>query len=398
MTIIVLMIHYNGSHDNHGMLPHWARIVFLHFFAKILSMSKYITSDDVHELKLHPSFLSLADEDHGSVQNIVKNNSAVPSNKFSPSSHWGAKVKQSHHKYPDLDFHKAHQSHKSLSIKLSENSIPPWNDIKLHEMKLLCRPVEEETECDDSEIEESKTKAEKVAYAETDTLSHMPQASTNINRKTDNVSNNANACVCPKQCEALCSSYKDAVEKKLCLCELNKQLVAHAASCHTAANTNTNQNANCDDTLDVNMIQYLDQFMEKWEILEKTGKLPELEDEEIKRRVEKNAAYQVKHAGSENGEKKLSSHEDIDGNKLLFNMCKRLNEYKNRMVNHDIEKEVKCEWQQVAMVLDRLMFFIFTTFVIVVIIYMYFMIPAHKKYYGLEVDEDGHPIVVHHMH
>ena len=385
-------------------------------------MSKYITSDDIHELKMHPSFLSLADEDHGSVQNIVKNYSPIPS-RFAPSTHWAAKVKQSHQKYPDLDFHKTHNNHsrKSLSIKSDTNSVAARNDLKPAKKDLLAVPVEEESEfSEDSEYfsekensrskvekEGSKTKLREVVDTKVEKLPDIFPASTKTNKKADNATNNANNCVCPKQCKALWSNYKYAVEKKLCLCEFHKQLQAHTKSCpyhQTSRATNSNnfnQNANIEDTLDVNMMQHLDQFKEKWETLEKTGKLPEIAEEGTDRPVEKKPIHSVKldKSGEKEAEKKGSDHADIDeidSNKLLFNMCKRLNEYKNRMVNDDIEREVKCEWQQVAMVIDRLMFFIFTTAIITVIIYMYSVIPPQMDYHGLEVDENGHPFYINH--
>jgi hypothetical protein len=55
LTIIVLVIHHNGSHDNHSMLPHWARVLFLHVIARGLCMSRYITSDEDHHERLNLS-------------------------------------------------------------------------------------------------------------------------------------------------------------------------------------------------------------------------------------------------------------------------------------------------------------------------------------------------------
>ena len=72
LTIIILVIHHNGRHDNHGMVPHWARITFLHFFARICGMSRYITSDKVHELRIHPSYMTLVDDSNqGSLDEVT---------------------------------------------------------------------------------------------------------------------------------------------------------------------------------------------------------------------------------------------------------------------------------------------------------------------------------------
>ena len=62
ISILVLMIHHNGTHDNGNSLPHWARVLFLHWLAKALRMSRYITSDDEHQAKMSITRHSVAQE------------------------------------------------------------------------------------------------------------------------------------------------------------------------------------------------------------------------------------------------------------------------------------------------------------------------------------------------
>ncbi|KAI0220407.1 Neuronal acetylcholine receptor subunit alpha-2 [Lamellibrachia satsuma] len=52
VNIIVLQVHHNGTHDNHGQLPGWARSFFLHKVARVLGMSRKITADSEHTSKL----------------------------------------------------------------------------------------------------------------------------------------------------------------------------------------------------------------------------------------------------------------------------------------------------------------------------------------------------------
>ena len=51
-SIIVLMIHHNGRHDNHTAVPPWERLFFLHWCADALGMAAYITSDEEHQRRL----------------------------------------------------------------------------------------------------------------------------------------------------------------------------------------------------------------------------------------------------------------------------------------------------------------------------------------------------------
>ena len=48
----VRQIHHNGTHDDHGQLPAWARSLFLHKMARLVGMSRQITDDEEHNIKL----------------------------------------------------------------------------------------------------------------------------------------------------------------------------------------------------------------------------------------------------------------------------------------------------------------------------------------------------------
>ena len=50
--VLPYQIHHNGTHDDHGQLPAWARELFLHKMARLVCMSRQITDDEEHNIKL----------------------------------------------------------------------------------------------------------------------------------------------------------------------------------------------------------------------------------------------------------------------------------------------------------------------------------------------------------
>ena len=379
MTIIVLVLHHNGSHDNHGMVPYWARAVFLHFLAKVLSMSKYITSDEVHELKINPSYLSLADVDPGSKTNILVASPHASQNAGGKSGisrvlTWKStrqniiKRHNTHHvrhhlhshQHPDFDYHKGLKSQKEVLRN---------NNVFIEALMEADEPAQPSKEKVTQPLIAPKIGEEKGG------------ASSKLDEEGTSKNTSSNNSTCPEQCAELWQNYKKALQKNLCLCKFNKQILSHiSSSCpcmQWAENDEKNINRNNTED-DVLKHERLAKFTDMWRST-------------IKQQVNK-TAEEVKPKGIEKQLEEMSSHsitaDDIDSDKLMFNMCKRLNEFKNRMINDDLDAEVTCEWQPVAMVLDRFMFVLFTLTSIILIICMYNMLPSegyrhheHRDYY-----------------
>ena len=85
------------------------------------------------------------------------------------------------------------------------------------------------------------------------------------------------------------------------------------------------------------------------------------------------------------GDPKRSVHlvhkEDLGKNRdlLLFKLLKIAEEYKEEKVANAAEEELRCEWQQLAMVIDRFMFFVyfFVTFILWIVLFA--TIPSYDE-------------------
>ncbi|KAI0208164.1 Neuronal acetylcholine receptor subunit beta-3 [Lamellibrachia satsuma] len=70
MSIIVLKIHHNGHHDNNMEVPPWVRDIFLHKFARLVGMQRYVTTDEDHQRTLQAavSKVSIVSDDEDESQ------------------------------------------------------------------------------------------------------------------------------------------------------------------------------------------------------------------------------------------------------------------------------------------------------------------------------------------
>ena len=516
------MIHHNGRHDNHGMLPHWARVVFLHFSARLTGMSKYITSDDIHELRLNPSYLSMVDDnDAGSLQNLISLRSQSPREKplkskvrrntIAVMNNLPYRFKSSSDSLEDKDSDVTIQSWKQYftNNKSSSNSQKQGSELSVTSKKfsvdqsqskqttskkttmlaalaleplteitsaavmsepepqlsedselspsrqrncriesILCNcPSEGAKEEPDSTMQEFGNHEHTIAHkcssctsenhpavkppgytSLSDTISAMSdessspeqarrrftdgrmmrlssvrfededrnnnnaidaEANASSRKLTDHKARCCDSCAqteeiltcschccnhsCSTKCTPLWLNYQSAVDRKVCPCKHRKHLKSHLNICPCAAQTSLKQEQNQQRTAtDVNNSNL-------HSISETTSKSLSQNREAVWNNAKKNKFKDSYRTSAENDpfiEVRSGLDQDLEAKsslivkedcmntnpeKLMFNMCKRLNEFKNRLINEDIDAEVKCEWQQVAMVLDRLMFFVFTT-------------------------------------
>ena len=71
-----------------------------------------------------------------------------------------------------------------------------------------------------------------------------------------------------------------------------------------------------------------------------------------------------------------TEHSD-DTEMLLFKIYQKLLEFKHRLADEDKEGEIRSEWQQASMVLDRLMFIVFSIATFFIILTMYNQVPYY---------------------
>ena len=413
LTILVLRIHHNGNHDNHGMVPHWARVVFLHFFARLVGMTKYITDDEVHNLRLNPSFYSLPDEDVGLFQTMmskVKNLNKTKASdlqsttvavvhddsdagSFVMRSHQnlskdssllfqdvGSNIKNSHGDPSAVNLFADPRRRKSSAMVVEGTvNTSPSNLLQPSPPKPTAKTLAEDkssqVSCctvhkymsqvayqqrNDSLLtccyptNKSKTPAIHVeSERQEGTCNCFPPVSTFDNKTEKRQDNKSNSNVGSNKRE-------EDLEK-----QANESNNNDGEPSTEAINPGINKSTPSDQPISLYTAATLMKFKDKWRnSTEKIGR------DTLEQKLEEKPSI-VMHE-----ENMTSNHE-----KLLFNLCKRLNELKNRLINQDIDAEVRSEWQQIAMVLDRVMFFVFIFNNIGLLVVMAISLQDDSSYY-----------------
>jgi hypothetical protein len=383
ITIVVLKLHHMGKHDNHYMLPHWARVFFLKQCAWFVGMSKYITLDIEQMAKLRKE-----PRDPISKFETSSSSSAAGQHSEEKRGQSGGVLagldnfvrRMSSKSYPQTAQQDRNTSN-SCNRNESDSYTRTGTIIGGEEEDVserLCHMVSGSGLCEHTKLcEHCHTHCE-PAYAG---IRHKHKLNTyQLQRKLDTGAYSYTVCCCACMREALehkpwaqdLVPLKPSLQRSYMLWDTNNN-----NSKDTHARKRSESNINDKTSLDESS-----PVEPKWSRVRATVLMDEGDEKVMEfasarqRRLEE--ARMRANTGRWSIESVQFNKHDVQ-EYLLLKIYKKLAEHKERLSDEDIEAEIRCEWMQLAMVLDRLMFIIYIVGTIIILIRMAVLLHLKKS-------------------